>query len=91
MGWKIFFWVYVLFALLSIMDAPTSPKLIDMPGLPMVVLELLALYSYAYKRQILSAKYWTGLLWLYVLFFILFALGAFGLVPALQSVQFETL
>lgn len=75
MGWKVFFWVYLVLAILSLLDFSSSPGFIDMLGYPMSVVELLALFSYSYKKKLLNVRQWKILLWAYGAFFGMFFLG----------------
>lgn len=93
MGWKIFFWIYSLLSILSILDPLPNPTLIDLVGYPLTLVELAALFSYAYKRELWDKQFWKILTYLYLGFFIVFGLGELtplgAMVPALRSSQFR--
>ena len=95
MSWKVFFWIYLLFAALSFLDLPSSPKLIDLIGYPIGIVELLGLFSFSFKKKILSAQHWKILFWVYIIFFVSFLLGALSfstnIFQILQSSRLEVL
>lgn len=95
MGWKIFFWIYFILTLLSFLTPPESPSLMEIAGYPIALLEVVALYTYAYKKNILPAKRWVLLFWVYICFTGLMVLGEFTplgtLFPLIKANVFSSL
>ncbi len=95
MGWKIFFWIYLLFALFSFLNPPENPTLIEILGYPGALLELVALYSFAFKKHYLTRQQWWQLMWVYIGFNVLIFLGEFtplgDLIPWIKSTAISSL
>ena len=71
-GWKIYFWIYLILSLLGIFAllkyAPL--RLFDFIGILLSVVLTLATYSYVFKKKILPANNWKILLWIVLFLFI---------------------
>ena len=68
MGWKIYFWVFLLILLIGYaVIFLGSPSIWDFLDVIISLIAISGLFSYAYQKKILSCNFWKA--WLFVIFF----------------------
>ncbi len=80
--WKIYFFGFILSLILVAIDSwPDTYQIFIYPrtfprafisGFIIIPLTILAVYSYSFRKRVLSQKYWTIFFWLKLVSFILF-------------------
>lgn len=69
---KIYFWIYLIFSIFGIFAFLqfTPFSLVDILGLLLSIVLLLAIYSYVFKKNILQAGHWKILFWVVIFLFV---------------------
>lgn len=69
---KIYFWVYLILSIVGIFDLLqyTPLGLVDIIGLLLSVVLLLAIYAYVFKKSFLQSGHWKILFWIAIFFFV---------------------
>jgi len=72
MWWKIYFWIYLILSVVGIFALlqHTPLGLVDILGLLLSIVLLLAIYAYAFKKNILQVSYWKILFWIVIFLFV---------------------